>query len=781
MPNWKHIAGLGAEVGVASNLMDAFNYNKDFDWTDIVVPGKGLYNAVASGEGRRIGSQLLAAGLPLSGAALGHALKGETGSLIGGLAGSASALPIETFTLNQAKQNITADDMAASAGNSNKLMALLGLGALGLGGLAVLKYLNKGEMPDDNGTIQYKLKGKKGDPDSEAVVTIPIKHPEFSPRMVEGLNAGIKRGLGKTVRYNSYKRDPFTGKTIPFETWMELYGKKDKSMQYNDAMGKFASLMAKSAGRPVYRTRDKKTMEAVDKVYNSPGGKRMTAEEFRKAVERQYARDNRNGSRAKIEKRASAEGVQEGPLSAVLYGLGMRKSAAADTDPDRVLVNEPTAHRLHEEEDKTNKKDSHEARYGFTLGGLGLGALGGFLHGLSTTSRMSGVDGKIGVLGDTLRGAGVGTLAGMGVDTYRNLSDMEEGAGGQTRNAFTLGAGALGALGGAFVGGNAGGAGGAMLGALLGGGSGALTGMGVDAYRLSNALKKHASANPGDVTMQLTDRTVRPAETVENGAWHSSNPGQRPHGTAGGGLAGGNSTQGVKEASSREWSEGAGSVATATATGLAGSVAGTALASRNGVNPYLGGLAGGLAGAFIPNLLGKAVGAIAGAREPGEQEEHDKAPAVAEYIVPGYGAYQHERRVRTTEDKESREEAARQTIKSYLATGAMPGGQDGIPSNLDMDDDTVGGEDSEEDELDKWAAAPAAPATQPAPAAPNQAQQQAPAKPKGPATAPVRNGGATPAVSGAVANATPYNAGSLTPGQNAANVIAQAGNLRRMS
>lgn len=779
MPNWKHLAGLGAEVGVASNLMDAFNYNRDFDWTDIVVPGKGLYNAVASGDGRRIGSQMLAAGLPLSGAALGHALKGEAGSLIGGLAGSASALPIETFTLNQAKQNITADDMAAAAGNNTKLMAMLGVGALGLGGLAVLKYLKKQNMPDEHGTIQYKLKGKKGDPDSEATVTIPINHPEFSPRMVEGLNAGIKRGLGKTVRYNSYKRDPITGRTIPYETWMELYGKKDKSMQYNDAMGKFASLMAKSAGRPVYRTRDKRTMDAVDKVYNSPGGKRMNAEEFRKAVERQYAKDSRDGSRAKAEKRAAAKNMHPWPLMAALSG--MDKHAAADTDPETALVNTPTGHRLHEEEDKTNKKDSHEARYGFTLGG---GLAGGAIGALAGVA--GGADPVKDGIAAGLSGSATGSLLGMTVDTYRNLATAAEREGRPVRNAAAIGLGGLGALGGGIAGwrasANHGLFGGttrsnilsAILGGTLGAAVGTRTGLGIDSFRSAVDLNKHASADPGDVTMQLTDRTVRPAETVENGAWHSLMPGQRPHGTAGSALKGGLATQEVKTASSRAWDEGAGSILTSLGTGVAGGLAGKALAERNMVDPWLGAGAGAVAGAVLPSLLGRALGSAVGARTVEDQAAHDSGAAVAEYIVPGYGSYQHARRGRT-------EEAARQTMKSYLATGAMPGGQADIPSNLDIDD-MEGGEDA----LDKWASAAPAPAPAPAPAAPAPAQapqQQAPApqQKKGPATAPVRNGGAAPSVPGAVASATPYNAGSLTPGQNAANVIAQAGNLRRMS
>lgn len=702
MPNWKSIAGLGAEVGVASNLMDAFNYNKDFDWTDIMVPGKGLYNAIASGEGRRIGSQLLAAGMPLSGAAVGKALKGEAGALIGGLAGSAAALPVETFTLNQAKQNMTADTMADTAGNNSKLMAAIGLGALGLGGLAVAKYLKKQNMPEEHGTIQYKLKGKKDDPDSEATVTLPINHPEFSPRMVEGLNAGIKRGLGKTVRYNSFKRDPNTGRNIPYETWLRLYGDKEHLM-HSEAMGKAASTgFGKAAGGPTYTSRDRKTVDAINKVYKTIKGKSLKGEDFKKEVERQYARDNRNGSKPKIEKRSGA-------LGGVLAGLGLDKRAVADTDPSKVLVNEPTGHESGEREDKSGKKDSHEARYGFTLGGAGLGALGGFLSSLSEHGALTGHGGRMEVLGDTLRGAGMGALAGMGIDTYRNLSDVSDSRGLPVRNAFTLGGAGLGALGGGIVGGKADGVRGALAGALLGAGGGAMTGMGIDTYRASGDIVKDASADPGDITMQLTDRKVRPARVEDAGnRWHESAGKSFDNGSAGKSIGEAGSTQGIDKRAFRLWSEGAGTTGTAIGGGLLGGLAGTVLADSNGVSPILGGLLGTAAGAFIPNLVGKGLGAMAGARTIEEQAAHDSNPALAEYIVPGYGAYQYERRVQTAREGDRAREAL---MKSYLNTGAMPGGMHGVPSNIDREDagnpmsesEVDDGYGSEEDDLDKWA------------------------------------------------------------------------------
>lgn len=581
-----------------------------------------------------------------------------------------------------------ADTLKSVSNKTNLVLGGLGLGALGLGGAALWKYLKKDDRKDSGGTIQYKLQGKKGDPESEAVVTLPIGAPGLSPKMIEGLNTGIRRGMGKTVKYNSFKRDPNTGKMIPYEQWKNLYGKKDgnepahapnskydgpsaseqseEEMNRNEIAKEAASWLVKAAGSK-YRSGDKLTSEIATKLMNSPEGKRMSADEFSEEVRRRYAKKY-NGGKAKIDKQAacdcgcgcgccsdtvlklvnkfdgiaSTENVHTGVTSYTVPSHDLShsggsvgeagstthvKSAAADTDPDKNLVNQPTGHEDSEKEDKADKKPAAGDSKAFTLGGAALGAL------LGTASGQGGPE----TLARGLAGGLSGALTGMGVDTLVNLNHAAKAQGRKTRNEFTIGGAALGAAGGLASGGG-------LPAALLLGAGGALGGVGIDAYRSSSDL--------------------------------------------------------AKTAADRSWSEGAGSVLTSIGSGAAGGIGGAALADSAGVNPLIGGALGTLAGAVLPNLAGKGLAAMAGPRTDEEQALHDSKPAFAEYVVPGYGSYQYDMRMkRKVSDSREQQDVA----KSYLNTGSMPGGQSGIPSNMDRDDFDEGSQDDMEDELDKWA------------------------------------------------------------------------------
>ena len=184
---------------------------------------------------KRIGNALLNAAI---GAGAGH--MGAKGKVLEGVS-TASLAPAKDLLLNlQDTPNKVNEAMAAvsdSASTSNKLMAGLGIGALGLGAVGLIKYLTKKDPKTDMGSIKLKLPGKKGEPNTDAEVILPIDMPQMSPSLLDGLNKGVRVQARKNVRANSMKRDPETGKLIPIDEWEEKY----KGTVYDPTMNKEAS------------------------------------------------------------------------------------------------------------------------------------------------------------------------------------------------------------------------------------------------------------------------------------------------------------------------------------------------------------------------------------------------------------------------------------------------------------------------------------------------------------------------------------------------------------
>lgn len=103
-----------------------------------------------------------------------------------------------------------------------------------------------------------------------------------------------------------------------------------------------------------------------------------------------------------------------------------------------------------------------------------------------------------------------------------------------------------------------------------------------------------------------------------------------------------------KEASTREWAEGAGQIL----TGLTGATIGSTIGSRmsSPENSLMGSLSGAVVGGLGPILLGRLIANVMNNRTDTEQYIHDRHTPLAEYLVPGYAAYQNERRVTQVED-----------------------------------------------------------------------------------------------------------------------------------
>lgn len=153
-----------------------------------------------------------------------------------------------------AQKAIAEEAQANIAANNEKLQLakLLGYGALGIGGAGLLRYLTKEDAPEQQqvSTLRFKMKGDK--PGQEAEVVIPVDSPDMSNSMINNLSAGMRRNLQDTININSRKRDPMTGKLIPYNEWVDKYGdavnadSDAESGEYNDGHSKYAHVSTRA-------------------------------------------------------------------------------------------------------------------------------------------------------------------------------------------------------------------------------------------------------------------------------------------------------------------------------------------------------------------------------------------------------------------------------------------------------------------------------------------------------------------------------------------------------
>ena len=212
---WKYLAS-GAAGGVTTAGM--------FDWAQNDTP---IWTAIADGsmDKARVSNLIMNAAMGAAGGAGLRKAYLDQNMLMGAtsLAGMFSG-PVFKDTAMQAIP------MLQSNKNLNNvlkwLLPALGVGALGLGGLGIAKYLSKKDEVKDYGKIKFRLKGKNGDPNTTADVELPVDMPEMSPNLIEGLNRSIRLQARKNIRANSLKKDPITGKMIPYDEYVDKYGNK---------------------------------------------------------------------------------------------------------------------------------------------------------------------------------------------------------------------------------------------------------------------------------------------------------------------------------------------------------------------------------------------------------------------------------------------------------------------------------------------------------------------------------------------------------------------------
>lgn len=140
---------------------------------------------------------------------------------------------------------------ASNSRNLNILLGLLGAGALATGAVATAKYLTRKDPKSEMGKIKLKLPGSRKDPNTAAEVELPIDMPGMSPTLIEGLNRGVRLQARKNVRANSFKRDPQTGKLVPYEEWKaQQQVNKPTEPQTSDNVIEFPALAKAASSSP---------------------------------------------------------------------------------------------------------------------------------------------------------------------------------------------------------------------------------------------------------------------------------------------------------------------------------------------------------------------------------------------------------------------------------------------------------------------------------------------------------------------------------------------------
>ena len=141
--------------------------------------------------------------------------------------------------------------VVSNSRNFNILLGLLGAGALATGAVATAKYLTRKDPKSEMGKIKLKLPGSRKDPNTAAEVELPIDMPGMSPTLIEGLNRGVRLQARKNVRANSFKRDPQTGKLVPYEEWKaQQQVNKPTEPQTSDNVIEFPALAKAASSSP---------------------------------------------------------------------------------------------------------------------------------------------------------------------------------------------------------------------------------------------------------------------------------------------------------------------------------------------------------------------------------------------------------------------------------------------------------------------------------------------------------------------------------------------------
>lgn len=151
----------------------------------------------------------------------------------------------------------------------------VGAGALGLGAIKLMMDAKKNKNQDNKsvGTIKYRIPGRKGDPNTDTLVEIPLDSAVLSPTMMENINTNIRRQAQKNIKANMRKRDPYTGKLIPLPEWEARYGRPEL-MEIKSASARELEegLTIGKAPKPAYEVYEEETPSTTQAFYRLRAG-----------------------------------------------------------------------------------------------------------------------------------------------------------------------------------------------------------------------------------------------------------------------------------------------------------------------------------------------------------------------------------------------------------------------------------------------------------------------------------------------------------------------------
>ena len=135
--------------------------------------------------------------------------------------------------LEQKKLDLEAQQSEENTGilsNKNLILGALGVGALGLGGYALYRYLkNKEEEKDTPPKVKVRIKGNTNDPYDDATVEVPLHNLKITQNLEQGVNRSMKRVIRDNNKFSGKKKDPITGQLISYQEYVDKYGEPDKN------------------------------------------------------------------------------------------------------------------------------------------------------------------------------------------------------------------------------------------------------------------------------------------------------------------------------------------------------------------------------------------------------------------------------------------------------------------------------------------------------------------------------------------------------------------------
>lgn len=127
-------------------------------------------------------------------------------------------------------QGANSEELANSNNISNIVLGTLGVGALGLGGYALYKYLSKKEEEKAAPPkVKVRIKGSDKDPYDDATVEVPLHNLKVTQNLEQGVNRSMRRVLRENNKFSGKKKDPITGQLISYQEYVDKYGEPVKN------------------------------------------------------------------------------------------------------------------------------------------------------------------------------------------------------------------------------------------------------------------------------------------------------------------------------------------------------------------------------------------------------------------------------------------------------------------------------------------------------------------------------------------------------------------------